>query len=183
MANERQLRVRELVLSDIELICNYWLNADNDYLVGMGVDVKKLPSREDLTHMLTQQIQLPYEEKSSLALIAEVNGIPSGHCNVNSIFYGKEATMHLHLWNKSNRLKGLGTQMVVQSLPVFFEKLKLETLWCEPYAGNPAPNKTLKKIGFEWVKNYVTTPGALNFEQEVNRYKLTKDRLKKLNIE
>lgn len=95
--------------------------------------------------MLTNQIRLPYKEKSSLALIAEINGEPLGHCNVNDITFGLEAKMHLHLWNNNLRKKGLGTEMVLQSLPLFFDRLKLKTIWCEPYAENPAPNKTLKK--------------------------------------
>ena len=168
------IEVRELTQSDIPLIVDYWLKCDNDYLVGMGVDLKKLPSEEELRNMLSMQIRLPYNEKPSFALIAMANGQPAGHCNVNDIAYGHEATLHLHLWNTANRRKGLGTAMVRQSLGVFFEKLQLQTIWCEPYAANPAPNRTLEKVGFEFVKKYVTTPGSLSFEQEVNRYKMTR---------
>ena len=132
--------------------------------------------------MLLNQIDTPDAQKASLAFVAEVNGVASGHCNVNPITFGKEATMHLHLWNAENRKKGLGTSMVLQSLPLFFNRLQLETLWCEPYALNPAPNKTLSKLGFEFVKKYRTVPGSLNFEQEVNRYQLTKEKFKTLPI-
>lgn len=38
---------------------------------------------------------------------------------------------------------------------------------------NPAPNKTLKKAGFELVKEYVTTPGPINFEQPVKLWCLS----------
>lgn len=177
--------VRELAKSDIVLIADYWLNSDQDFLLSMGVDMNKLPSREEFAEMLAHQIRLPYKEKSSLALIAEINGEPLGHCNVNELTFGIEAKMHLHLWNKDYRKKGLGTEMVLQSLPIFFDKLKLKTIWCEPYAENQAPNKTLKNIGFEFVKKYLTVPGSLNFEQEVNRYKLTKEKfeeIKNLNL-
>jgi RimJ/RimL family protein N-acetyltransferase len=58
------------------------------------------------------------------------------------------------------------------TLPYFFQNFELKNLYCEPYALNPAPNKTLKKIGFQFVKQYVTIPGSLNFEQEVNRWEL-----------
>ena len=59
------------------------------------------------------------------------------------------------------------------TLPFFFEKLKLRRLFSEPYALNEAPNKTLKKVGFELVKEYTTIPGSLNFEQPVKRWEMT----------
>ncbi len=36
----------------------------------------------------------------------------------------------------------------------------------------PTPNWTLPKIGFCLVKTYTTTPGFLNFEQEVNQWEM-----------
>jgi RimJ/RimL family protein N-acetyltransferase len=140
----------------------------------MGVDLNKLPSAQEMTQMLSNQISLPYTEKPSFALIATFNGQAIGHCNVNDITFGQEATMHLHLWNTSDRKNGWGTAMVRQSLAIFYEKLQLQTIWCEPYAANPAPNRTLARVGFEFVKKYVTTPGSLSFEQEVNRYRMTR---------
>lgn len=180
MTIENEVKVRDLTIYDIKYIADYWIKSDKDFLIGMGVDLDKLPSRNSLTKMLTDQINLPHSSKASMAMILELNGKPAGHCNVNEITYGKEATMHLHLWTTEFRQKGLGTRMVLKSLPVFFDKLKLKTLWCEPYAYNPAPNKTLKKIGFEFVKRHKTIPGSLNFEQEVNRYKLTIEQFEKI---
>lgn len=182
MSSQDILKVRDLTIEDIGLIANYWLNSDEDHLTGMGVDLNKLPTRNGLTKMLTDQINLPDSEKESMALVVELNGKPIGHCNVNGITYGEDATLHLHLWNSNNRKQGIGTTMVLKSLTVFFDKLKLKTIWCEPFALNPAPNKTLLNIGFKFIKRYKTIPGSLNFEQEVNRYKLTKEQFEKLKI-
>lgn len=175
-----EIKVRDLSINDIKYISDYWLNSDEDFLISLGVELGKLPTREGLTKMLTDQINLPDSDKASMALILEHDGKPTGHCNVNEINFGQEATMHLHLWTSDTRRKGLGTKMVLKSLPAFFDRLKLQTLWCEPYAHNPAPNQTLRKIGFEFVKRYVTTPGSLNFEQEVNRYKLTREQFEEI---
>lgn len=87
--------------------------------------------------------------------------------------------MHLHLWKNDLRKTGLGTELVKMTLFYFFEKLNLKILYCEPSALNPAPNKTLKKTGFEFVKEYITTPGFLNFEQKVNLWELTYEKFKK----
>jgi RimJ/RimL family protein N-acetyltransferase len=182
MTSQDKFIIRSLTEGDIDLIADYWLLSEKEFLVGLGVDIDKIPSREALTQMLTHQIQLPDSEKSSLACIAAFNGIPIGHCNVNEIRYGEEAYMHLHLWNTNDRKKGMGTRMVLASLPVFFERLSLETIWSEPFAKNPGPNKTLEKIGFEFVRQYVTVPGSLSFEQEVKRWKMTKERFDKLGL-
>ncbi|WP_192822549.1 GNAT family N-acetyltransferase [Rufibacter sp. LB8] len=166
------LAVRQLQTQDIPSIVDYWLKADPAFLRGMGVDLQKLPSREGLSHMLTQQINTPLPEKAAYAVIWLLDNQPVGHCNVNNISYGQLAHMHLHLWQPQNWQQGMGTELVKKSLPFFFENLELQDLYCEPYALNPAPSKTLEKVGFTFEKRYVTVPGALNFEQEVNRWHL-----------
>lgn len=167
------LSVRELQPSDIDLIADYWQNADPAFLVGMGVDLSKVPSRAHLTVMLSEQLAQSYPEKHSYAMIWLAGNQPVGHSNVNKIIYGEEAYMHLHLWNTSLRQKGMGTALVKMTLPWFFENLKLKKLYCEPYALNPAPNMTLEKVGFTFVRQYVTTPGWINFEQPVNLWELS----------
>ena len=169
------LSVREMQSTDIELIANYWFHSTDDHLVGMGVDLAKLPSRDQLSSMLQTQLEKPYLEKQSYCIIWELDNRPIGHCNINHIKFGEEAFMHLHMWDSSFRKKGVGTQLVKASIPYFFKNYALKNLFCEPYALNPAPNKTLEKIGFKFVKKYTTIPGSLNFEQEVNRWSLSFD--------
>jgi RimJ/RimL family protein N-acetyltransferase len=176
------LSVREIRTSDIDLITDYWLNADAAFLTGMGVELSKMPSREEWTNMLREQILLPYTEKKSYCIIWEIDNIPVGHSNINKIKFGEEAYMHLHLWRTAERKKGTGTAFVKMTIPYFFKNFDLNYLYCEPYALNPAPNKTLEKIGFEFVRECVTTPGWLNFEQNVKLWRLGKeDFLRKLN--
>lgn len=172
--DEHQLSVREMQADDISLITDYWLESDPDFLVGMGADLSKMPSRKELNRMLTNQLRMPLKLKMSYALIWLIDNKPSGHTNVNSIIFGKEAYMHLHIWHPDYRKKGIGTQLVTMSLPYYFENLKLQELFCEPYALNPAPNRTLAKVGFEFVREYVTIPGMINFEQPVKQWKMTK---------
>lgn len=174
----KKIAVREITLKDIPLIADYWLTASPASLIGMGVDLEKLPTREALTNMLRQQIATPLPEKASYALIWLLNDEPIGHSNVNDIQFGQSASMHLHLWKPALRQQGLGTALVLESLPYFFENLQLQELYCEPYALNPAPNRTLTQVGFTYEKRYPTIPGSLNFEQEVNRYKLTKEQFR-----
>mgnify|MGYP001032095789 FL=1 len=168
------LSVREITTDDIPTLVSYWLDSDPDFMIGMGVDLTKLPEREALTKMLSAHIGKPLTEAQSYALIWLLDGKPVGHCNVNKIAFGQHAFMHLHLWQSTYRQKGMGSALVKLSLPYFFKNLELETLYCEPYALNDAPNRTLQKLGFTLEKEYITTPGYLNFEQPVKRWSLTK---------
>jgi RimJ/RimL family protein N-acetyltransferase len=174
------LSVREIQKSDIDFIVQYWLSADKAFLEGIGVDLNKMPAEEEWRKMLAEQLSQPFKEKKSYCIIWLVDDTPAGHSNVNKIIFGKQAFMHLHLWNTGLRQKGSGAALVKMTLPYFFENLELKKLYCEPYALNPAPNRTLKKVGFRFVKEYITTPGFLNFEQPVNRWELSYEAFKLL---
>jgi RimJ/RimL family protein N-acetyltransferase len=174
MPNPDALNVRPLQASDLNALVSYWLDSEPAHMERMGVDLNKLPSRDELTSMLSQQLENAPETKKSYALIWLKNNEAIGHCNVNKIQFGKEAYMHLHLWHNTNRQKGMGSLLVKKSLPYFFNDLQLKVLFCEPYALNSAPNATLKKLGFTFVKEHVTIPGYLNFEQPVKRWKLSR---------
>jgi RimJ/RimL family protein N-acetyltransferase len=179
--NQPFLSVREIQQTDIESITQYWLKADTAFLTGMGVDLSKMPSKEEWITMLTEQLTHSYPEKKSYCTIWQVDNEPIGHCNVNKIKFGEEAYMHLHVWNNEFRKKGMGAELVKMSLPYFFENLQLKKIYSEPYVLNPAPNKTLEKAGFRFIKEYITIPGFLNFEQPVNLWELTYEQFKKRN--
>ncbi len=169
--------IRPLQQSDIPLLADYWASSTEAHLIGMGADPAKLPARDQLAENFRKTLELPVKERPSYAVIWLIDGLPSGHSNVNKLTFGDHGSMHLHLWNNPNRRRGMGTDLVKLSIRHFFEVLQLKTLYCEPYALNPAPNNTLPKAGFKFIKTYRCTPGSINFEQEVNRYRITREML------
>ena len=175
------ISVREMRKEDIDSIAGYFLGADNAFLTKMGVDVTKVPAQQEWQQMLSEQLSQSYEKKTSYCIIWEVDNKPIGHSNVNKIIFGEEAYMHLHIWTPGIRKKGLGSKLVKRTLPFFFNNLQLKKLFCEPNAHNAAPNKTLEKVGFQFVKSHVTTPGWLNFEQPVNLWEMSRDSFEKIH--
>ncbi|MFM9944785.1 MAG: GNAT family N-acetyltransferase [Bacteroidia bacterium] len=165
--------VRELNETDVESITNYWLHASPEYLEAMGVDLNKMPGRDEWHCFISEQLSQNYPDKNSYCIVWEVDGKAIGHSNTNKIIYGEEAYMHLHIWDKENRNKGYGANFVTLTIPYFFKNLKLKKLYCEPFALNPSPNKILEKVGFQLVKEYVTIPGWLNFEQPVKLWEMS----------
>ena len=180
--NNNSLSVREIRESDIELITQYWLGSDAAFLKAMGADINKLPDKVEWRKMLMEQLSQRLKEKKSYAIIWEVDGRPVGHSNINKIKFAEEAYMHLHIWDAEIRKKRFGTQFIKMTLPYYFEKFRLKKLYCEPYALNLAPSKTLEKAGFRFVKEYITTPGWINFEQKVCLWEMSYERFQQLEV-
>lgn len=174
-----KLGVRPYKYDDINKIVGYFIKSDDDYLMGMGADPKKLPGRPEWTDRLKIEYSLIRHERSYFYVIWEVDGRAIGHCNINKIEFGDHAFLHLHIWEPKFRKLGIGSQMLKRALPLLFEHSKLDTIYCEPMADNVGPNATLTKLGFEFIKQYTTVPGWINLEQTVNRYKLSKEKLAK----
>ena len=170
-----KLRVREIQANDIEKIVNYFVNADAEFLKEMGADKSKLPKREDWIKKLKSELIKPYKNKEFYYIIWLLDNQAIGHSNINNIDFGESATMHLHLWNYAKRKNGFGLDFLRLTIPYYFRNFELETLICEPYTENIAPNEVLKKLNFELVRTYDTTPGWINFHQTVNRYELKKN--------
>lgn len=162
--------VRLLEEEDIQKISHYWLNSSKEHLIGMGVNLSKLPNESEFKFMLMDQLQMPLGNKRALATIWELNGEAIGHCNVNKISFGNEAYIHVHIWDKKHRKSGIGEELFKVSVDLFMEQLQLKRIICEPYAENAAPNNLLRNTSFQLIKTYSTIPGAINFEQMVNRW-------------
>jgi RimJ/RimL family protein N-acetyltransferase len=141
----------------------------------MGANRSKLPERVQWIKKLQIELNKTHTEKEFYYIIWLLNDETIGHSNINNIEFGKSATMHLHLWKSKKRKSGLGEELLLLTIPYYFDTFKLEYLVCEPYFENIAPNKVLKKIGFELTRTYDTTPGWINFRQTVNRYVLRKN--------
>jgi len=161
-----------MLAEDVDSIVRYWTHSEPGFLTSMGVDLGKIPPARELHSIISAQLGQSYSDKSSYCIIWLHGSKPVGHSNINKIVFGQEAYMHLHLWDSIARKKGSGLKLVKMTLPYFFRNMELKKLYCEPYAFNVAPNRTLEKAGFTFVKQYKTVPGSLNFEQEVNLWEM-----------
>ncbi len=164
--------VRPMEPAEAPAIVDYFLQADLEFLNQLGVEPSKLPERIDWINRLNDEFSRPLERKRFFYLVWEADRLPIGHSNINKISFGQQAFMHLHIWRPEHRRSGHAAHYVQQSVQEFFRLFQLRRLYCEPYALNEAPNRTLPKAGFRFVKKYETTPGWLNFHQPVNLWVL-----------
>lgn len=164
--------IRRSLVGDFESVVDYFHGAGPVALRAMGVDPAKLPARQDWLATMLAQHEASDRETERRYVTWVHRGTPVGHSSLSHIVYGDHANIHLHLWRPELRASGLGTTWFRLSVAYFADKLALQTIVCEPYAENPAPNRVLTKLGFTFVKRYRTTPGPINFEQDVNRWEL-----------
>jgi len=122
------LSVREIQKQDIDSIVQYWMSAEPEFLLGMGVDLRKVPSKEEWEKSFLEHVSLPIEKKRSYYLIWEVDGQAVGHSNINKIIIGEGASMHLHLWHADKRIKGMGSTLVKMGLSYYVNKYKIKTV-------------------------------------------------------
>ena len=167
-----QLAVRDLMPAEADLVIDYFYSSTPEHLDLLGVDPSRLLAPDAWRALLKSECVLPPEKCQVVFLIWLLDGGPVGFSSCNKIVFGERANMHLHVLDPKNRQRGIGTECVRRSVGVYFEKLKLKRLFCEPNALNVAPHRTLQKAGFKYVKTYMTVPGPINFHQPVTQWVL-----------
>jgi len=164
------LTVREMTAAETDLIVEYFLGSTPEHLEMLGVDPTRFPPAASWRERLRREIALPIEQRSLVLVLWLSDDQPIGFSTSDKIVYGEQANMHLHVIDPERRQQGAGAECVRRSVDLYFEKLQLKRLFCEPHAFNVAPNRTLQKAGFKYLKTHMTVPGPLNFHQAVTRW-------------
>jgi RimJ/RimL family protein N-acetyltransferase len=165
-------RVRELGPDEMGIRIRYFHGASDEHLQRMGVDRVLLPAPDEWAAAYVADAALPREERTTASLGWELDGEIVGFASLDRITYGDEAFFHLHLLDADRRHRGLGTPFVRLSAVRFVDLFALRRLLSEPNAFNVAPNRTLQRAGFRYVRTHETAPGPFNPLQPVTRWVL-----------
>lgn len=159
------ITVRPMTLQETALIIEYFHEATPEHLEMLGVDPTRLPPALQWQRLYEQILDLPVEQRNSFLVSWLSDETFLGFSTADKISFGQQANMHLHITHPSLRKQGIGVECVRKTVELYFQVLKLKQLFCEPSAFNVAPNRTLQKAGFAYVKTHMTVPGPLNFHQ------------------
>jgi RimJ/RimL family protein N-acetyltransferase len=159
-----------MMFDEFDLIIEYFFRATPEHMEMLGVDPTRLPPREGWRERFQRECTLPIERRAWIVVIWLSDNLPVGFSTSDKITFGERANMHLHVTDAEQRHQGIGVECVRRSVDIYFERLKLKRLFCEPNAFNVAPNRTLQKAGFKYLKTHMTVPGPLNFHQAVTRW-------------
>jgi RimJ/RimL family protein N-acetyltransferase len=161
-----------MLAAEADLIIDYFHNAAPEFLQSLGVDAARLPPRERWRAHYDHEFGLAVEQRKSFLVLWALDTTPIGFSSADKIVIGDQAFMHLHIFEPGRRQHGHGAALVRRTADLYFETLRINDLYCEPYALNVAPNRTLQKAGFKYVMTRECVPGPLNFHQPVNRWVL-----------
>jgi RimJ/RimL family protein N-acetyltransferase len=164
------LTVREMVSSEVDVVIEYFQNSTPEHLELLGVDPTRLPPLESWRERMRHECTLPIDQRARLLVVWLSGDRPVGFSIADKIAFGEQANMHLHVTDAERRHQGIGLECVRRSIDIYFDRLKLKRLFCEPNAFNVAPNRTLQKAGFKYLKTHMTVPGPFNFHQAVTRW-------------
>jgi RimJ/RimL family protein N-acetyltransferase len=170
--------VQEMALQEVDIVIDYFHDASPEHLELLGVDPTRLPPASVWRERYAREYAKPIEQRATLLVIWKSADQPIGFSSADKIVFGSQANMHLHVLKPEDRNSGFGTACVAQTAELYFDMLKLERLFCEPNAFNVAPNRTLQRVGFRYVKTHNTVPGPLNFHQAVTRWVLERQQIK-----
>lgn len=164
------LMVREMTLPESALVIDYFHRSTPEHLEMLGVDPTRFLPRDAWRDRFEREFRLPIEQRAAFLLIWLLDGGPVGFSSCDKIVYGERANMHLHVTEAARRAQGIGAECVRRGIRIYFDRLRLQRLFCEPNAFNVAPNRTLQRAGFKYLKTHRTVPGPLNYHQAVNRW-------------
>jgi len=152
------LNVRTMTLPETGLIIEYFHTAAPEHLETMGVDPTRLPAREAWRERFADDFARPIEQRQAFQTIWLEDERAIGFSTTDKIVFGEQANMHLHMIDAHRRNNGAGAPCVQQSVNIYFEAMRLKRLFCEPNAFNIAPNRTLQKAGFKYLKTPAQLP-------------------------
>jgi len=162
--------------TDYEGMVDYFVTSSESFLLGMGVEVSKLPTREAWLEDVLADHERADPDRNRFYVAWLVDGELVGHSSISHITFGQTANCHMHMWRPTLRRSGHGVEFMARSIDLYFTRFRLMTLGCEPYAENPAPNAALTKLGFKPTRRFRTVPSKIAIEQEVQRYEVSRDR-------
>lgn len=166
------VRVRELLLSEVDIRIDYFHSASDEHLEMLGVDRALLPSRRAWREFYEADYARAIPERQQYTLAWELDGRIIGFSSLDQITHGEQAFMHLHIIATADRHAGLGTELVKLSAVAYFRAFDLQRLYCQPNAFNVAPNRTLQRAGFRYEFTRQLQPSPINFPQPVTRWVL-----------
>jgi hypothetical protein len=102
MHKNKSLQLREMVKDDIAAFANYWVASSVEHMQGMGVDIIKRPTKDQIEKLVNDQLGKPIKNRKAYYLTWLADNKPIGNCNVNQFEFRKQAFMHLHVWETAN---------------------------------------------------------------------------------
>lgn len=146
-----QIKLREFIEEDIDLVCDYWYRSPAGFLESMGIIPKNIRSEDEQRNFLKSSLKndTPLKEKKGDQLVILVDNKAVGIHPINQLTYGESGVLHAHIWFPEYRKKGIGSKSYLLAMQSYFEKFNLKSICFETPRINKGPNKLKEKLGIK----------------------------------
>lgn len=173
LKSNENISIRELLQSDIELICNYWFGQSSSYWTDLGVDISRLGTRENYSaKMNTDFIKSNGIQEIAIILL---NGEPIGHHSLTHHIENESAIFHTHIWSSAHRKQGIATISYPKACCYFFQTLRLKKIIFKTPKINIGANRLKEKLGIKKIFETIYDGPLLLRPLEANLYEINVD--------
>jgi RimJ/RimL family protein N-acetyltransferase len=141
--------VRDLTVTDIPKVLDYWYSSEPSFLESMGVDLTKLAPREEFRKMLQDKCQanMALPESKINAQVICVDEKPVGFHTINPLVEGDYGVFHAHIWDEDMRGKGITVRSYLLACKVFMDRFNLKRILFKTPLQNKDAIRVKEKLG------------------------------------
>jgi RimJ/RimL family protein N-acetyltransferase len=147
-----EIELGPMLLEDVHAQADYIYNSPKEFLISIGFDLSRFPSRtkfvENLESRIKAQMARPESDKNYQKIIAKLRKKPIAAV-VLVPNEDESAHAHFHIWDSSLRGKGLGKDILTNGLKLLMDHQKRTSAFIEPHKENTRMNKLMAKCGFK----------------------------------
>ncbi|AZZ35685.1 hypothetical protein CIK05_02340 [Bdellovibrio sp. qaytius] len=170
--------VRNVLPEDFEAIVHYWTENSAEYWAERGVDKSKISSRSEFLSRFeknyAQTGDLPY-----VCIICEDEKAIGLH-SITHLIENESAVMHAHIFNSSDRKKGIAYFSYPLAMNLFINKLNLKKIIFKTPKINLGANKVKLKLGIPCIGETIFEAPMLFKPLEANLYEVDRTLLNQL---
>jgi hypothetical protein len=167
----RPVTIRDLEESDVEMLVSYWHDGDPAYLSSLGVDLKKLGSRDQTRGRFLASIPGPHENPERATFVVDAAGKPVVYTNLNFKSMD-EVYVHFHTLERQPFVKALVYFLFPEMLQIFFRRFPITRLIMQTSTGNRNINRFLGRFGLTPSRVHLSTPDGMARPGEFNVYEI-----------
>jgi RimJ/RimL family protein N-acetyltransferase len=176
---DQRVIIRDIELSDLPAMANYWHRSPPGFLESMGVDPRRIRPERELIATVTAKVEENRGRAASKldTLVITLDGCPVGSHSVGELVEGVSAVMHAHFWDPSCRGQGLGTYTYPRACRIFFERFALKEIVFKTPQANAAAIRIKTKLGIACVGQEVLNYPFMFPNIVANVYRLSRHQL------
>ena len=176
------ITIRDIEVSDINTLTNYWHNNDSDYLRTLGVDLTKLASEAETRQRFMSSI--PDEgrsrDRATFVVLSGKDIMAYTNLHIKSV---EEVYVHFHVLRLSPRHRAIAYRLFPAMIRIFFDSFAIAKLTMQTALANQRINYFLQEFGLCPKQSYISMPDGLARPGLFNVYEISREFLTRLETQ